>query len=72
MLYYKYKLVRFTGVPLNKFGGVWRLYKNKNSGLKQTNVPRGGRVTAERAVAQAAAFSFDHKKTANYHSRRPP
>ena len=34
--YYKHKLVRFTGVPLNS--GVWRLTKT-NSGLKQTNVP---------------------------------
>lgn len=25
VLYSKYKLVRFTGVPLNTFGGVWRL-----------------------------------------------
>ena len=38
MLYYKYKLVRFTGVPLK--GGVWRLIKT-NSGLKQNNVPQG-------------------------------
>ena len=33
----------------DKVGGVWRLTLTKtNSGLKQTNVPQGGRVTAQK------------------------
>ena len=48
MLYYGNRLVRFTGVPLSKFSGVWRLTLTKtNSGLKQTNVPQGwARISA--------------------------
>ncbi len=40
MLYYEFKLVRFTGVPLI-ISGVWRLTLKTNSGLKQNNVPQG-------------------------------
>ena len=40
MLYHSIKLVRFTGVPLKVRWSV-ETYKNKNSGLKQTNVPQG-------------------------------
>ena len=47
MLYYIYKLVRFTGVPLK--GGVWRLIKT-NSGLKQNNVPQGWARNSEKTV----------------------
>ena len=47
MLYYNYKLVRFTGVPLTS--GVWRLIKT-NSGLKQNNVPQGWARNSEKTV----------------------
>ena len=40
MVYYKYKLVRFTGVPLNDLVECGDFIKT-NSGLKQTNVPQG-------------------------------
>ena len=40
MLYYKHKLVRFTGVPLQVKVECGDLTKT-NSGLKQTNVPQG-------------------------------
>ena len=40
MVYYKDKLVRFTGVPLNDLVECGDLTKT-NSGLKQTNVPQG-------------------------------
>ena len=59
VLYSKYKLVRFTGVPLNTFSGVWRLNKNKNSGLKQTNVPHGWARISERRQRRKSLFSFD-------------
>ena len=57
MVYYKHKLVRFTGVPLI-VSGVWRLTKT-NSGLKQTNVPQGGRVAAGEA-AERSLFLWLH------------
>ena len=44
MVYDKNKLVRFTGVPLIEKVECGDLTKT-NSGLKQTNVPQGGRVT---------------------------
>ena len=40
MLYYKYKLVRFTGVPL--VSGVWRLNKNKQRIKTKQCAPRVG------------------------------
>ena len=56
--YYKHKLVRFTGVPLQN-SGVWRLTKT-NSGLKQTNVPL--RVGAhQRKRSDESRFSRRYK-----------
>ena len=56
--YYKHKLVRFTGVPLQN-SGVWRLTKT-NSGLKQTNVPL--RVGAhQRKRSDLGRFSCRYK-----------
>ena len=50
MLYYKYKLIRFTGVPLIKLVECGDYIKT-NSGLKQNNVPQGwARVSAEPIV----------------------
>jgi hypothetical protein len=61
MVYYKDKLVRFTGVPLNAKVECGDLTKT-NSGLKQTNVPQGGRVPAEKG--DSAPFFFCLKKEA--------
>lgn len=59
MLYYRDKLVRFTGVPLTN-SGVWRLTKT-NSGLKQTNVPQGwARISAETAKTVSFVLPLLH------------
>ena len=54
MVYYKYKLVRFTGVPL-EIVECGDYIKNKN-GLKQNNVPRGWARNSEKRDRETVSF----------------
>ena len=54
MLYYKDKLIRFTGVPLTKFSGVWRLHKDKQRIKTKQCAPRVG--AHQRETGRKAGF----------------
>ncbi len=60
LAYDKHKLVRFTGVPLPSLVECGDFNKNKNSGLKQTNVPQGGRASVRVTGSKEPVFS-DYK-----------